>query len=106
MGRRVGPGMVGAGELQLGTKVDGFRLNGGEAVLETSKDNLVARCVINCAGSRRASSNVNRDCGLYSRLQEVGGTDCSSRRSASICRNPGIGIAGWVAQEPARWPAF
>jgi L-2-hydroxyglutarate oxidase len=38
------------GELRLGTKVQGIREVGGEAVLETSKDPLTARWIINCAG--------------------------------------------------------
>ena len=38
------------GELRLGTRVQGFRMEGSEAVLETSKDTLTARWVINCAG--------------------------------------------------------
>jgi len=44
--------LIGAqgGELRLGTKVQGFRVNSGGAVLETSKDPMAARWVINCAG--------------------------------------------------------
>jgi L-2-hydroxyglutarate oxidase len=38
------------GELRLGTRVQGFRVNGSEGVLETSKDTLAARWVVNCAG--------------------------------------------------------
>jgi L-2-hydroxyglutarate oxidase len=38
------------GELRLDTKVLGFRVNGSEGILETSKDTLAARWVINCAG--------------------------------------------------------
>jgi L-2-hydroxyglutarate oxidase len=38
------------GELRLGTRVQGFRVNGSERVLETSKDTLAARWVVNCAG--------------------------------------------------------
>lgn len=38
------------GELRLGAKVHGFRADGNLTVLETSKDTLVARCTINCAG--------------------------------------------------------
>ena len=38
------------GEARLGTKkVQGFRVKGSEAVLETSKDTLAARWVVNCA---------------------------------------------------------
>jgi L-2-hydroxyglutarate oxidase len=44
--------LVGArgGELRLGTRVQGFHFKASEAVLETSKDTLAARWVINCAG--------------------------------------------------------
>jgi L-2-hydroxyglutarate oxidase len=44
--------LIGAqgGELRLGARVRGFHVNGREAVLETSKDTLAARWVINCAG--------------------------------------------------------
>jgi (S)-2-hydroxyglutarate dehydrogenase len=44
--------LIGAqgGDLRLGTKVQGFRADGGETVLETSKDTLAARWIINCAG--------------------------------------------------------
>jgi L-2-hydroxyglutarate oxidase len=38
------------GELRLGTKVLGFRPNGEKVHLETSKDPLSARWIINCAG--------------------------------------------------------
>jgi (S)-2-hydroxyglutarate dehydrogenase len=38
------------GELRLGTKVLGFRANGSKLLLETSKEPLSARWVINCAG--------------------------------------------------------
>ena len=38
------------GELRLRTKVVGFRANGNNAVLETTKGTLSARRVINCAG--------------------------------------------------------
>jgi L-2-hydroxyglutarate oxidase len=38
------------GETLLGTRVQGFRAHGGEAVLETSRDTLAARWVVNCAG--------------------------------------------------------
>jgi L-2-hydroxyglutarate oxidase len=38
------------GELRLGTKVQGFRVDGNGGVLETSKGTLAARWVINCAG--------------------------------------------------------
>jgi (S)-2-hydroxyglutarate dehydrogenase len=38
------------GELRLGTKVQGFHGSGSEVVLETSKDTLTARWIINCAG--------------------------------------------------------
>jgi (S)-2-hydroxyglutarate dehydrogenase len=38
------------GELRLGTKVQSVRENGSEVVLETSKDALSARWIINCAG--------------------------------------------------------
>jgi (S)-2-hydroxyglutarate dehydrogenase len=41
---------AGGGELQLGTKVQGFHLDGNGGVLETSKNTLTARWVINCAG--------------------------------------------------------
>jgi (S)-2-hydroxyglutarate dehydrogenase len=37
-------------QLQLGTKVHSIRAKGSEAVLETSKDALAARWIINCAG--------------------------------------------------------
>jgi L-2-hydroxyglutarate oxidase len=44
--------LIGAqgGELRLGTKVQGFRVDGSWGVLETSKDTLTARWVVNCAG--------------------------------------------------------
>jgi (S)-2-hydroxyglutarate dehydrogenase len=44
--------LIGAhgGELRLGTKVQGFHVNGREVILETSKGTLSARRVINCAG--------------------------------------------------------
>jgi (S)-2-hydroxyglutarate dehydrogenase len=44
--------LIGArgGELHLCTKVHGFRANGSEAILETSKGALTARWIINCAG--------------------------------------------------------
>jgi L-2-hydroxyglutarate oxidase len=38
------------GELRLSTRVQGFRANPDEMILETSKDALSARWVINCAG--------------------------------------------------------
>jgi L-2-hydroxyglutarate oxidase len=38
------------GDLRLSTKVERFRKNGSECVLETSKGALVARWIINCAG--------------------------------------------------------
>lgn len=38
------------GELRLGTKLLGFRTEGSKVLLETSKDLLSARRVINCAG--------------------------------------------------------
>ena len=38
------------GELRLGTKVEAIHADGKEAILETSKDTLATRCVINCAG--------------------------------------------------------
>jgi L-2-hydroxyglutarate oxidase len=38
------------GELRLDTKVLGFRSNGSQAVLETSKGTLAAQQIINCAG--------------------------------------------------------
>jgi len=38
------------GELRLDTKVLGFRSNGSQAVLETSKGTLAAQRIINCAG--------------------------------------------------------
>jgi L-2-hydroxyglutarate oxidase len=38
------------GELRLGTKVLGFHANGDKVLLETSKDPLSTRWVINCAG--------------------------------------------------------
>jgi L-2-hydroxyglutarate oxidase len=38
------------GELRLDTKVLGFRSNGSQAVLETSKGSIAARQIINCAG--------------------------------------------------------
>jgi L-2-hydroxyglutarate oxidase len=38
------------GDLRLGTKVRALRANGREAVVETSKETLTARWVINCAG--------------------------------------------------------
>lgn len=41
---------VQGGELRLGTKVRAFRVDGSVGVLETSKDTLTARWVINCAG--------------------------------------------------------
>ncbi|MBW0000510.1 MAG: L-2-hydroxyglutarate oxidase [Verrucomicrobia bacterium] len=44
--------LIGAqgGELRLATNVHGLRVSGSEAVLETSKGDLAARWVINCAG--------------------------------------------------------
>ncbi|MBV9298470.1 MAG: L-2-hydroxyglutarate oxidase, partial [Verrucomicrobia bacterium] len=42
-------GLLG-GELRLATKVQGFRVNGSEGVVETSNDALTTRWVINCAG--------------------------------------------------------
>ncbi len=44
--------LIGArgGELYLNTKVHGFRTNGSETILETSKDTMAARWIINCAG--------------------------------------------------------
>ena len=41
---------IGGGELRLDTKVLGFRSDGGQAVLETSKGTLAAQRIINCAG--------------------------------------------------------
>jgi (S)-2-hydroxyglutarate dehydrogenase len=41
---------VGGGELRLGTKVLQFRPDGQKLILETSKEPLSARWVINCAG--------------------------------------------------------
>ncbi len=41
---------IGGGELRLDTKVLGFRSNGSQAVLETSKGTLAAQRIINCAG--------------------------------------------------------
>jgi L-2-hydroxyglutarate oxidase len=38
------------GDLQLNTRVESFRMNGSEGVLETSKGALAARWTINCAG--------------------------------------------------------
>ncbi|MBV9643102.1 MAG: L-2-hydroxyglutarate oxidase [Verrucomicrobia bacterium] len=38
------------GELRLATKVQGFRVNSSEGVVETSNDALTTRWVINCAG--------------------------------------------------------
>ena len=38
------------GELRLGTKVQAIHTDGEGAILETSKDTLTARCIINCAG--------------------------------------------------------
>jgi len=38
------------GETRLGTRVQGFRAQGGEAVLETSKGILAADWMVNCAG--------------------------------------------------------
>jgi L-2-hydroxyglutarate oxidase len=38
------------GELRLGAKVHGIRTQGSEAILETSKDTLTSRWIINCAG--------------------------------------------------------
>jgi L-2-hydroxyglutarate oxidase len=40
----------GGGELRLGTKVQGFRMDGHDAVLETSKGTLAGRWIVNCAG--------------------------------------------------------
>ncbi len=44
--------LIGArgGELRLATKVEGFQASNGEGILETSKDTLAARWIINCAG--------------------------------------------------------
>ena len=49
--------LIGAqgGDLRLGTKVQGFRANGSAGVLETSKDTLSARWVVNCAGLAQRS---------------------------------------------------
>jgi L-2-hydroxyglutarate oxidase len=41
---------IGGGELRLGTKVLRFRADGQKLILETSKEPLSARWVINCAG--------------------------------------------------------
>jgi L-2-hydroxyglutarate oxidase len=38
------------GELRLGTKVQGFRVDGNGGVLETSKGTFATRWVVNCAG--------------------------------------------------------
>jgi (S)-2-hydroxyglutarate dehydrogenase len=38
------------GDLRLNAKVEGFRIHGKEIILETSKDTLAARWVVNCAG--------------------------------------------------------
>jgi L-2-hydroxyglutarate oxidase len=38
------------GELRLGTKVQGFRVDGNGGILETSKDSLAASWIVNCAG--------------------------------------------------------
>ena len=45
-------GLIGdhGGELQLNTRVTGFRAKAGGAVLETSRDPVAARWIINCAG--------------------------------------------------------
>ena len=37
-------------ELRLGARVLGFHTRGGKTILETSKDTLTGRCIINCAG--------------------------------------------------------
>jgi L-2-hydroxyglutarate oxidase len=44
--------LIGArgGELRLGAKVERFQASNGEGVLETSKETLAARWIINCAG--------------------------------------------------------
>jgi L-2-hydroxyglutarate oxidase len=41
---------TGGGEVRLRTRVQGFHVSDSEAVLETSKDTLAARWVVNCAG--------------------------------------------------------
>jgi (S)-2-hydroxyglutarate dehydrogenase len=38
------------GELRLGTRVQGFRVDGSKVILETSKETLEARWAVNCAG--------------------------------------------------------
>jgi L-2-hydroxyglutarate oxidase len=38
------------GELRLGTRVKGFQAKNGEGILETSKETLAARWIVNCAG--------------------------------------------------------
>ena len=40
----------GGGETRLGTKVQGLRVQGSEAVLETSRGTFAARWIVNCAG--------------------------------------------------------
>jgi L-2-hydroxyglutarate oxidase len=38
------------GEMRLGTKVNGFRFDHGETVIETTRDPLRTACIVNCAG--------------------------------------------------------